>query len=107
MAQLTPAAADTASQVVTGSFTGATAGVSVPVGGRFNIVLSGTFSATIIAEYSFDGGTTWVAALTLDGIAASFTIPGAVLGDQPEANTLLRLRCTAFVSGPVGWRISR
>lgn len=107
MAKLTTSSIDSAAQVVSGSFTATASGGSMPVAGYFNIVLSGTFVATIAAEYSFDGGTTWVPALTLDGLPATFTTAGAVLGHQPEPNTLARLRCTAYTSGQADWRLSR
>lgn len=98
---------DLARLVETGSFTAAVAGDWVQVGGaNFNVVLSGTFVATVVGEYSFDGGTTAVPALTKEGAEFSASAPGAWPGCQPEPGVLFRLRCSAFTSGQVDWRIS-
>ena len=44
----------------------------------FNLSLSGTWTATVFVQRSFDGGTTW-----LD--VESFTANGQYVGDEPEA----------------------
>ncbi|MBW8268280.1 hypothetical protein [Caldovatus aquaticus] len=99
---------DLARRVATGSFTGTGAGAWMEVGGSaFNVVLSGTFVATVVGEYSFDGGVTAVPATTRDGAEFSVAAPGAWTGEQPEPGVLFRLRCASFTSGTVAWRISR
>lgn len=89
-----------------GSLSSVAAGTAVPLrSGTYSLTIWGNFIATLVVEYSFDAQVTWVPATTLDGVAASFTSPLSVVGEQPEANTFVRLRCTAFTSGTANWRI--
>lgn len=108
MAQLTASSADSAFRLKTGTLASVAAGEWVPLSpGGYSLVLSGTWVATVVVEYSHDGGATAVATTTLDGVAASFTTAGARVGNQPEGNVLVRVRTSAWTSGSVAWRISQ
>ena len=81
--------------------------------GAFNAALSGTFSGTVLFEKSYDGGTTWIAvARDVAGTLASYAL---VLTAQSLNLTLMevepsvcwRLRCTAFTSGSLTYRLSQ
>jgi hypothetical protein len=83
----------------TGTFTGT--GVSAamsPVYGRFNLSISGTFSATIQVQRSFDGGLTWL-------VVDIFTAPVERVGTDIERGVRYRLQCTTFGSGTVTYRL--
>lgn len=89
---------------LTGTFAGT--GVSTPfaplTGRGFSLVLQGTFVATVVLEYSFDGGTTWVA-----GQYLAFTTPDVEIYEVDEVGVLLRWNCTSWTSGTVTYRISQ
>lgn len=76
---------------------------AVPLQGLFNLVLSGTWTATVTFQTSFDGGTTWVD-------SDSFTANIHEIGEVPEDSTAL-YRCGVktggFGSGTVVIRISQ
>lgn len=93
----------------TGSFTAVSTGTAVPIArrGDFNISLSGTFSATVQLERSFDGGTTWLPVTYIDGTAISWTAPISTSFSEPELGVQYRFNCTAYTSGTVSWRISQ
>jgi hypothetical protein len=83
----------------------ATAGVAVQ--GAFNLAVYGTFSGSIVAEKSFDAGTTYIAALDQAGIAITFSAAGARALFEPEAGMLWRLRAATLSSGTPGARVSQ
>jgi hypothetical protein len=92
----TPTASSSASATATGQET-------------FTVQVSGTFSATIAFERSFDGGTSWIAwPLEVIGQAVA-TITSLVASDnkvylfrgRAGGATNVRVRCTAFTSGTV------
>jgi hypothetical protein len=107
-------------RTVTGTFTSSTQSASFVVNGErtgglpsavlFNVTLSGTFSATVTIERSFDDGSTWhPVAKNTDGDAAAYTAPVSLTCAEPEgsreAPVLYRLNCT-HASGTVTYRVS-
>ncbi len=85
-------------------------GQSAPVQllGPFNVSLSGSFSATVGLERSFDAGASWLpVSKNADGDVASWTAPASVTGEEWERGVLYRLRCTTYGSGTVAYRISQ
>jgi hypothetical protein len=101
---------------VSGSFTGTGQSASFQLPGNrgpamlpilLNITLSGTFSATVVVERSFDDGSTWhPVAKNTDGDAASYTAPLSLSAAECETPMLYRLNCTSYSSGTVTYRIS-
>lgn len=88
---------------------GATGRTSLGVlSGYFNFFLSGTFSATVRLEKSYDGGTTWIpVSLDTSGTAASYTAPTSIAGFECELGMLYAVNCTAYVSGAANVRLSQ
>lgn len=72
----------------------------------FNVSIQGTFTATVLLERSFDGST-FETCSKPDLSAASFTAPVSFLAEEPEPNVQYRLRCSAFTSGTVTYRLSQ
>lgn len=77
----------------------------------FNVVLSGTFSATVAIQRSFDSGATWhTVSKNADGDPAQYSTPiGLTLVEiegRDESPVLYRLNCTSFASGTVNYRLS-
>lgn len=111
-----PPAGDQANAVVAGQFTAAAQqSASFLCWGYFNLLIygsggpNGAWSGTVRLERSFDGGTTWiVCGIGGAGVQAVYntgTDVSVVVGD-PERGVLYRLNCTAFVSGPINYRMS-
>lgn len=101
---------NTAGYVIsTGTFTAAGNGTPVQLvrGGDFNVSLAGTFVANVVPEKSFDGGTTWVPFAYIDGTAISWTAPMSTILTEAERGGFWRLRCSAFTSGTVSWRLGQ
>ena len=73
---------------------------NLSVWGRFNLSLSGTWSATVVLQRSFDNGTTW---LTISTYAANIED----YGNEPEP-VLMRfgVETGGYVSGTVVGRLS-
>lgn len=107
-------------RTVTGSFTSSTRSASFSITGErsqgylsavlFNVTLSGTFSASVTIERSFDSGVTWhPVAKNVDGDAATYTAPVSVTCQECEGSrtepVLYSLNCS-FSSGTVNYRIS-
>lgn len=96
--------------VYSGTFTGT--GQSPTFGAQpdypLNITLSGTFSATVQLERSFDNGSTWFS-LTVDSSPwAVYSTPVSEQAWVPtEAGILYRLNCTSYSSGTVTYRVSQ
>lgn len=81
---------------------------SVKLGGKFNLTLSGTFSATVVLKRSFDDGTSWFPVATDSiGTATAYTAPCSVVGEEPEEGVSYRLECTVYASGTVTYRLSQ
>lgn len=89
------------------AFTAATSGNGVFVLGDFNVSVWGVFVATVVLEQSSDGGVTWIPEISrFTTVAVSLNAPGALTVIEPEPGVQYRLRCSAFTSGTVNWRIS-
>lgn len=75
---------------------------AIPLGGMFNVSISGTFVATVTLQRSFGGGSTW-----LD--VKAYTVPAEEVGSEPEATVMYRIgvKTGDFTSGTVEVRISR
>lgn len=101
-------AADTTAVAGTFGATGQSASFA-PIAGRpFTLSLWGTFSATVALQRSIDGGTTWItASRDSAGAAASYTAAGVIAVEEPEADALYRLNCTAYASGTVNYRLGQ
>jgi hypothetical protein len=78
-----------------------------PVIGTYNLVITGTFVATVQLESSFDGGVTYapVSGATL-GTTATFTAPTRLVGVETERGVRYQVNCTAYTSGTANVRIS-
>lgn len=98
---------DIARAFTSGTLTSAAAGAGMYVVGNFNISVSGTFVATLIPERSFDGGTTYLPLAFSDGTTISYSAPASATWSEPETGVLYRVRCSAFTSGTIAWRISQ
>lgn len=98
--------------VEAGTLSSETATPGVYLRGVYNLSLTGTATATIQLERSFDGGTTWVA-VSRDavGTAATFQSTSAfavsVVGEEPEQGVQYRLNCTSYTSGIINYRLSQ
>jgi hypothetical protein len=73
---------------------------------KFNISMWGTYVATMVLERTFDGGTTWLPC-TAGGVQVNFSNPCTEVIEEPEPGILYRMRCSAFTSGTVNYRISQ
>lgn len=92
---------------VTGTFTGTANGNAFTPGGCFNVSVYGTFVGTVVLERSFDAGTTWVPVLRPStGTAVSYTAPSSEVLGEPEKAASHRLRCSAYTSGTVSYRLA-
>ena len=107
MGALSGGGADLALQVASGTLTSLDdAGSSIMLRGNFNISVWGTFVATVELERSFDGGTTWIRVTFSDGGILAYTAPASAVWSEAEYGVLFRLRCTAYTSGSINWRLS-
>jgi hypothetical protein len=79
---------------------------NVSVHGAFNLTIYGTGTGSFVAEKSFDGGTTWVAAVDQAGVTITFAAAASRALFEPEAGVLWRLRA-ASITGTVGARVSQ
>lgn len=78
--------------------------------GTFNVALTGTASATVQLERSFDGGTTWCeiwagGAQLYEWTYASTNLSETV--EECEEGVLYRLNCTSYTSGTITYRLSQ
>ena len=104
---LTPPAGDRANAVLIGNITTAAAGSGFPVYGTFNFSLTGTFTATVRLEKTFNGGSTYVPVVNINtGSIVALTSPGAVVVGEPERGVAYRANCTAYTSGTIAYRFS-
>lgn len=74
----------------------------VYLAGKFNFSLSGTWSATVYVQRSFDNGVTW-----LD--VTSYTENGEYIGEEPERDVQYRfgVKTGGYTSGTVNGRLSQ
>lgn len=122
MARPNVADADLATSISVGALTAASGAGSTTLGvnnqvaafypGLINVSVSGSFTATIVIEKSYDGGATWLPVQTdLAGTALSFTGSGTfnreIQIEEGESGVCYRGRCTAFTSGTANVRISQ
>lgn len=92
---------------VTGSFTGTANGNAFTPNGCFNVSVYGTFVGTAVLERSFDAGTTWVPVLRSGGnTAVSYTAPSSENFTETEKAASHRLRCSAYTSGTISYRLA-
>lgn len=97
-----------ANVLVSGTFTATGQSSSFRPIGKFNVVLRGTFVATVQLERSFDNGSTWgTVSRDSAGTAAAYTAPCGLIAEEVEADTQYRLNCTAYTSGTVTYRVSQ
>lgn len=94
---------------VTGTFaaTGSSSAFTPAAGKGIWVTLQGTWAATVVVERSIDSGTTWLPLTAAGSSFGSFSANAQeVVGqeDDPGAATY-RLRCTAYTSGTVTYRI--
>lgn len=94
---------------VTGTFTAV--GYSAPFtptpGRPFNLSAWGTFVGTVTLERSFDGGVTKLPLTALGSSLFSLTAPFSEIVQEDEYGVQYFLRCTAFSSGTINYRISQ
>lgn len=108
MGQPSGGGTDNANPLVAGTFTGATNSSAAIFYGWMNVSIWGTFVGTVVAERSFDGGTTWLgSSLPNSTTAISLTAPASFSVVEPEHQVLWRLRCSAFTSGTISYRLSQ
>lgn len=124
-AGLAPGDAVKSSNVPAGTTVGTVAGTAItlllPPNAAAGGILAGTdnnalftgasiaFSATVQLERSFDGGSTWIVCNlgSGGGLAQWDSGPVSVTFGEPEKQILYRFNCTAFVSGPIQYRVSQ
>lgn len=74
----------------------------------FNVAVYGTFVGTVVLEKTYDGGTNWVPVLRPGGnTAVSYTAPSTEVLYEPEDSVAYRLRCSAYTSGTINYRLSK
>lgn len=107
MGQVAAGGPELAATVLSGSFTGTGNSNAAQFMGGFNVSLSGTFSGTVILERSFDGGQNFFpCAIDTAGDPNAYTAPLSMVVSEPEPGVYYRLRCSAFVSGTINYRLS-
>ncbi|MEP9353885.1 hypothetical protein ABLE93_09830 [Xanthobacter sp. KR7-65] len=94
---------------VSGTFTAVgTSSTFSPIPGRgFNLSIWGTFVGTLVLERSFDGGTTWLSLTAAGVLISTFNGAASEIFEEPEYNVQYRLRCAAYGSGTVNYRVSQ
>jgi hypothetical protein len=98
----------------TGSFNGTANGADfVPnraaneTARQFNVSVWGTFVGTVVLERSFDSGANYIPVLRYcTNTAVSYTAPSSEVLPEPEGGVIHRLRCSAYTSGTINWRLS-
>jgi hypothetical protein len=91
-----------------GNLTSAVAAAGFNMQGAFEARLSGTFSATVELQRSFDDGVTYqTVSRDSSGNAASFTAPADLVIDEPASGVKYRWNCTAYTSGNAAWTLAQ
>lgn len=102
-----PGGLELATSVISGSFGATGNSATQQYLGQFNVSLWGTFSGTVIIERSFDGGTTFLPLATdTIGTANAYTVPVTLSVNESEPGAIYRLRCSAYVSGTISYRMA-
>lgn len=111
----TPLKGDQANAVISGSFVGTGVSSAFVFYGSFNVAIygsagpNGAWSGSVQLEKSYDGGTTFIVcgvggagqqAVYAAGLDVSFP------ANELERGVIYHLRCTAYVSGPINYRLS-
>ncbi|MCP5364277.1 MAG: hypothetical protein H6905_03430 [Hyphomicrobiales bacterium] len=86
--------------IVTGEFKTLEASAPVSLYQKYNMSISGSFSAEVQLERSFDKGLTW-------HVLETVTAPRQHIGEEPETGILYRVRCSRYSDGPVHYRLSQ
>ena len=118
VSQAPTAAGDQANAVVAGNFTATGTSALFMPWGTFNLAIygsggpNGNWVGSVQLERSFDGGTTWIVAGDASGangqaIYNTANIDVSRLAGEPERCVLYRLRCTAYTSGTINYRLSQ
>ena len=106
MGKFSGSGAEQAQTVLSGTLTSVTTSANVPFLGRFNFSLWGVFSATANLQKSFDGGTTWIIARDVNGVAMTLTAADTRVIEEVEPGVLYQVACSAFTSGTINYRVS-
>lgn len=107
MGKPAPHGKELAVEVRAGSFTGVGPAAWVQLHDDFNITLTGSLSAVVVLERSFDGGDTAVPCCLPDYSELMFTAPKSFTLNEPERGVLYRFNCVEYAAGPVHWRLSQ
>jgi len=86
--------------LVTGEFNSPEASDPVGLFRKYNMSISGSFSAEVHLERSFDKGLTW-------HVLETVTAPRQYIGEEPETGILYRVRCISYSEGSVHYRLSQ
>lgn len=100
-----PPAGDQANVVLTGTLAATGTSPLFCFYGAFNVSLWGTWSATVVLNRSFDGGTTWLTRTDALG-SGSYTANTSFRIAEPEKGVLYQISCTAYTSGTINYRLS-
>jgi len=108
-------APDTASLIITGSFSAAGASTPAVIRGEFNVSVWGTFAGNVQLERSFDGGTTWIVCAPSREVSSIAFVRGASDTGGPSSNrwreiepdVLYRLNATVLTAGTANYRLSQ
>jgi len=74
----------------------------------FNVAVWGTFVGTAVLEKTYDAGVNWIPVLRPGGnTAVSYTAPCTEVFYEPEDSVAYRLRCSAYTSGTISYRLSK
>lgn len=95
--------------IASGSISGTGAGAAVSgLQGPFTFGLTGSVAGTVALERSADQGATW-GAVAADGYGTALALSSAVtvVVVEPEPGVQFRANCTAYTSGPFGWRFGQ
>jgi hypothetical protein len=75
--------------------------------GWAGMAVYGTFTATLTAEISLDGGTTWITLKLANGSSLAVTAQGETPVYVPVDGAKLRWNCSPYTSGTINYRIDQ
>jgi hypothetical protein len=90
-----------------GTFSATGVSESVEVSGKYNLTLWGTFVATVVLQRSFNGGSFHNVCIDANATPASYACALSLILQEPEIGVAYRLKCTAYTSGDLHFRISQ